>query len=186
MQVRAGCEVSFFWVTCTHQKWKHYLFLERAKLHEVAELVTSLLSNDGFVCLDAEWESQSRTLRLYIDHVNGIDLDTCAAVSNRLVESTELDQLIPTEFNLEISSPGVERPIRTLDQFKEAQAEGCQIDVKLTEKSNNRRKGVGTIVDISGDVISMKTAEGPWTFPWHLILKATKVVDWDKIQSRPM
>ncbi len=159
------------------------MFLERAKLHEIADIVTAMLSQDGFTCLDAEWEAQSRTLRLYIDHDKGIDLDTCAEVSHRLVESPELDQILPIEFNLEISSPGVERPIRTLDNFKAVQSEGCKIDVKLTEKFSNRRKGVGTIVAIDGDVISMKTAEGPWTFPWHLILKATKVVDWDKIQE---
>jgi len=160
------------------------LFIERTKLHEIADLVTSMLAKDGFTCLDAEWEAPSRTLRLYIDHEKGIDLDTCAEISHRLVESSELDQVLPFEFNLEISSPGVERPIRTLEHFKAAQSEGCQIDVKLTEKFSNRRKGVGKIVAIEGDVISMKTAEGPWTFPWHLILKATKVVDWDKIQDR--
>ena len=162
------------------------MFIERSKLHEIADLVTTMLSSDGFTCLEAEWEAQSRTLRLYVDHEKGIDLDTCAEISHRLVESPELDQLLPFDFNLEISSPGIERPIRTLEQFKAAQTEGCQIDVKLTEKFSNRRKGVGTIVDIKGDVISMKTAEGPWSFPWHLILKATKVVDWDTIQDRSM
>lgn len=160
------------------------MFLERAKLHEIADLVTGLLTVDGFVCIDAEWEAQARTLRLYIDHEKGVDLDTCANVSHRLIESPELDELIPTEFNLEISSPGIERPIRTLEHFRAAQAEGCQIDVKLTEKFSNRRKGVGTIVEINGETISMKTAEGAWTFPWHLVLKATKVVDWEKIQDQ--
>jgi ribosome maturation factor RimP len=125
-------------------------------------------------------------LRLFIDHHNGIDLDTCAAVSHKLVDRAELDALIPTDFNLEISSPGIERPIRTLEHFRAAQAEGCQVDVKLSEKFNNRRKGVGYIVGIEGDSLSMKTTEGPWTFPWHLVLKATKVVDWDEIQGRPM
>jgi ribosome maturation factor RimP len=163
------------------------LFLERAKLHEIADQVTILLAAGGFSCLDAEWEAHSRTLRLYVDHASGIDLDECAKISNQLVDSPELDAMLPFEFNLEISSPGIERPLRTIDHFQTALLEGFQIDVKLTEKFMNRRKGVGMIVEINPDnMISMKTTEGPWTFPWHMVLKATKVVDWDKIQERPM
>lgn len=163
------------------------LFIERAKLHEIADLVTSLLSPNGYQCIDAEWEAHSRSLRLYVDHEKGIDLDECAKISNLLVESPELDEILPFEYNLEISSPGIERPVRTLADFKSVLDEGCQVDVKLTEKFKNRRKGVGTVIEINDDgMISMKTAEGPWTFPWNMVLKATKVVDWDKIQERPM
>ena len=163
------------------------MFIERVKLHEIADLVTSLLDTDGYSCLDADWEAPSRTLRLFVDHADGVDLDQCAKISGRLVEAPELDALLPFEFNLEISSPGIERPIRTISHFRDALTEGCQIDVKLTEKYQNRRKGVGSIKEIGADnMISMKTAEGPWTFPWNMVLKATKVVDWDKVHERPM
>jgi len=163
------------------------LFIERVKLHEISDQVTSLLAPLGYTCLDADWEAQSRTLRLFVDHKDGVDLDQCAKISGQLIEAPELDALLPFEFNLEISSPGIERPIRTIAHFRDALAEGCQIDVKLTEKCQNRRKGVGSIKEIgSDDMISMKTVEGPWTFPWNLVLKATKVVDWDKVHERPM
>ena len=160
------------------------LFLERAKLHDIADSVSASLAQSGYVCIDAEWEAHSRTLRLYIDHSQGIDLDKCAAVSEILVNDLSLDALVPCEFNLEISSPGVERPVRTLKDFEAAQSEGVPVDVKLTEKYKNRRKGVGRIEAIGPDqMISMTTAEGPWTFPWSMVLKATKVVDWSKIQN---
>ena len=160
------------------------MFIERAKLHEISDSVTAALGSTGYSCIDAEWEAHSRTLRLYIDHADGIDLDKCAQVSELLVNDPKLDDLVPCEFNLEISSPGVERPIRTIKDFESAQAEGAKIDVKLTDKYKNRRKGVGQISDISADqMISMKTAEGPWTFPWSMVLKATKVVDWSKFQE---
>ncbi len=163
------------------------MFIERVKLHEIADLVSTLLGPQGYTCLDADWDAPSRTLRLFVDHRDGVDLDQCAKISGLLVEAPELDALLPFEFSLEISSPGIERPIRTITHFREALAEGCQIDVKLTEKYQNRRKGVGSIRDIgTDDMISMKTAEGPWTFPWNMVLKATKVVDWDKVHERPM
>ena len=163
------------------------LFIDRAKLHEIADQATAVLAPNGFTCIDAEWEAQSRTLRLFIDHKDGINLDECAKASHLLTESPEIDKLLPIEFNLEISSPGIERPIRTLEHFREAHQGQFQIDVKLTEKIENRRKGVGFISEIGGDdMISLKTTEGPWSFPWSKVLKASKVVDWSKIQERPM
>lgn len=163
------------------------LFVERAKLHEIADLVTHLLASQGYVCLDAEFEAHTRTLRLFIDHQNGVDIDACARVSTQLVESTDLDVLLPFEYNLEISSPGIERPIRTLQHFLDAKNEGCEVSVHLTEKFTNRRKGKGTITLIGPDqIISMTTTEGPWSFPWNMVLKATKVADWGKIQASPM
>lgn len=163
------------------------LFIDRAKLHEIADQATVLLSPNGFTCIDAEWEAQSRTLRLFIDHQDGINLDECAKASHLLTESPELDKLMPIDFNLEISSPGIERPIRTIEHFREAHQGQFQIDVKLTEKFENRRKGTGSITEIGSDnTIFLKTTEGPWSFPWNMVLKASKVVDWNKIQDRPI
>ncbi len=163
------------------------MFIDRAKIHEIADQATAVLGPEGFTCIDAEWEAQSLTLRLFIDHKDGINLDECAKASHLLTESAELDKLLPIEFNLEISSPGIERPIRTLAHFREAQEGQFKIDVKLTEKFKNRRKGVGSITEIGADdMISMTTSEGPWSFPWNMVLKASKVVDWSKIQERPI
>lgn len=161
------------------RKATEHLLVTRAQLHQIAELVNSLLAGEGFSCLDAEFEAHTRTLRLFIDHPDGVDLDACARVSNNLVERSELDELIAGEFNLEISSPGIERPIRTLKDFQSVKDEGCQINVGLTEKFMNRRKGRGKVVNIDEKgLIHMSTTEGAWSFPWSLVLKATKVVDW--------
>ncbi len=163
------------------------MFIDRAKLHEIADQATVLLAPNGFTCIDAEWEAQSCTLRLFIDHQDGINLDECAKASHLLTESPEFDKVMPIDFNLEISSPGIERPIRTLEHFREAHQGQFQIDVKLSEKFENRRKGVGFISEIGSDnTIFLKTTEGPWSFPWNLVLKASKVVDWSKIQDRSM
>lgn len=157
------------------------MFIERSKLHNIADRITSWLAADGFECLDLEWEASTRTLRVFVDHAKGVGLDECAAVSSKLVEMEELDQLIPCEFSLEVSSPGIERPLRTLEHFKGAMTAHSQIDVKLVDKVNNRRKGVGSITAIEADVITMKTSEGIWTFPWDKVLKATQLADWDAV-----
>jgi ribosome maturation factor RimP len=163
------------------------LLVNRAQLHEIVDLVTTMISDEGFRCLDAEFEAHTRTLRLFIDHASGVDLDACAKVSNLLVESVELDNIISGEFNLEISSPGVERPVRTIEDFRLIKEEGCLVKVGLSEKCMNRRKGVGRITSIDNDqTIHMSTTEGAWSFPWNLVLKATKVVDWNKSDPATM
>jgi ribosome maturation factor RimP len=170
------CRLNFF--------WSKNLFIERAKLHQIADTVTQLLASSNFVCLDAEWDAHTRTLRVFIDHPEGVDIDQCAKVSGLLVESTELDAILNFDFNLEVSSPGIERPLRTLADFECARSDSFAIEVKLTEKYKNRRKGVGRVTNISADhMISMTTAEGPWIFPWSMVLKATKVVDWSTLQG---
>ena len=160
------------------------MFVKRDQLHQIADIVTAFLADEGYRCIDAEFEAHTRTLRLYIDHDNGIDLDACTKVSTRLIECAEIDEIIPGEFNLEVSSPGIERPIRTLRDFEAVKTEGCQINVTLTEKYKNRRRGVGRVSNIDqSEMISMSTTEGAWTFPWNMVLKATKVVDWTKVHQ---
>lgn len=157
------------------------MFIERSKLHEIADRISGWLAADGFECLDLEWEASMRTLRVFVDHAQGVGFEECSVVSSKLVDNAELDQLIPCEFNLEVSSPGIERPLRTLEHFKGALANNLKIDVKLIEKVNNRRKGVGHISSIGGDVITMNTTEGIWTFPWEKVLKANQLADWDEV-----
>lgn len=162
------------------------MFIERSRLRDIADKITGWLSTDGFECIDTDWDAQSRTLRVFVDHATkGVNLDDCALVSHKLVEIEELDQLIPCEFNLEISSPGIERPLRTLAHFKGAFAENASVEIKLTEKHQNRRNGVGKITSLSDEgELTLKTAEGVWTFPIDAVQRAVKLVtDWDSVKT---
>lgn len=157
------------------------MFIERHTLRDIADRISGWLSADGFECLDVDWEAAARILRVYVDHPNGVGFEECTIVSEKLISIEELDHLIPCEFNLEISSPGIERPIRTEAHFAAAMAARAEIDVKLVEKVNNRKKGVGHISAIKDGEITMKTAEGIWTFPWEKVLKAYQLADWDVV-----
>ena len=163
------------------------MFIERPRLRDIADKISLWLQTDGFECLDTDWDPASRTLRAYIDHPNGIGFDQCVAISERLVESEELDKLIPCDFNIEVSSPGIERPLRTKAHFLSAMNEGARVDVKLTEKYSNRRKGIGLITAIADDdLVDLRTEEGPWTFPLDLVQKALKLVDWTQVKQVEM
>ncbi len=159
-----------------------FMFIERSKIRDIADKITSWLASDGFECVDLDWDPQPRNLTVYVDHPKGVGFEECVAISERLVAIEELDQLIPCEFTLEVSSPGIERPLRTFDHFKEAFKEKAFAEVKLEEKVNNRKNGKGQIIDFSDTgELTLKTAEGIWTFPIDKVLKATKLADWDVV-----
>ena len=160
------------------------MFIERSRLRDIADKITGWLSPDGFECIDTDWDAQSRTLRVFVDNpTKGVALDDCALVSHKLVEIEELDQLIACEFNLEVSSPGIERPLRTLEHFKAAFGENSDVEIKLIEKHQNSRNGVGKITSISeSGEITLKTTEGVWTFPVNSVQRAVKLADWEKVK----
>jgi ribosome maturation factor RimP len=91
-------------------------------LDRITELVEPSLRQLGVELYDAQWDSRGRTpvLRLLIDKPDGVDLDDCARVSNAV--SAVLDAYDPIErtYELEVSSPGAERPLRTEAELRRA------------------------------------------------------------------
>ncbi|MGB5586068.1 MAG: ribosome maturation factor RimP, partial [Gammaproteobacteria bacterium] len=70
----------------------------------------------GYELVEIEYNPSSRhgLLRLYIDHDDGIQLDDCTDVSNQVSALLDVEDPIPGHYNLEVSSPGMDRPLRTI------------------------------------------------------------------------
>jgi len=90
-------------------------------------------------------------LRLFIDHENGINVDDCAEVSRQVGAILDVEDPIGSEYNLEVSSPGVDRPLFDLAQFQAVIGE--TITVKLSMPLNGRRKFKGTLETIENDIL---------------------------------
>ncbi len=88
-------------------------------------------------------------LRLYIDHENGIDVDNCAEVSRQVSAILDVEDPISTEYSLEVSSPGVDRPLFTKPHFEAVVGE--TVEVKLGMPLNGRRKFKGLLETVEGD-----------------------------------
>jgi ribosome maturation factor RimP len=165
--------------------------LNRAKLDEIVAVANGVLHPAGYDCIEAEWSAHDRILRLFVDklgHVSsgpedkdGINLDGCVEASRMLLDLAAIDDLIPGKYTMEVSSPGVDRPLRRLADF--TRHVGDEIDVRLVEKVENRRNGKGRLTQLEplGDDdarLTLETAEGRWSFPLASLQRASLVYDW--------
>lgn len=90
-------------------------------------------------------------LRLFIDHENGIDVDDCAEVSRQVGAILDVEDPISSEYSLEVSSPGVDRPLFDLAHFEAVIGE--TVEIKLSIPLNGRRKFKGLLEAIENDTL---------------------------------
>jgi ribosome maturation factor RimP len=161
--------------------------LDRTKLDSLITLVSQTLAPHGFECIEAEWSAGERVLRLFVDTLagEGINLDGCVTASRLLEDLPALDEVMPGKYTLEVSSPGVERPLRSRSHFESHLGE--TVSVKLMEKYLDRRQGTGKVIQVAdGDtvtgqsdtLITLQTEQGDWSFPLAQLQRASLVYDW--------
>jgi len=119
----------------------------------VEDLVTPIVEEVNFELVDVEFKKEGphRFLRIYIDKQGGISLDDCQLVSEKLSE--KLDELDPIEENyfLEVSSPGLDRPLKYEKDF--IKYKGEQVEVKLYEPIDGQKLIEGELVDFVNNTI---------------------------------
>ena len=88
---------------------------------------------------------------MFVDHENGIDVDDCAEVSRQVSALLDVEDPISSEYNLEVSSPGVDRPLFEKSHFEAIIGE--VVNVKISMPLNGRRKFKGPLVAIENDTL---------------------------------
>lgn len=94
------------------------------------------------------------TLRLFIDSANGITVDDCAAVSRQVGAVLDVEDPITSEYNLEVSSPGLDRPLFTADHYRKYI--GNEVVMVLNMPMEGRRKWQGEVIAVEGDMITLR------------------------------
>jgi ribosome maturation factor RimP len=161
--------------------------MNRILLNRAIELIQTQLQSAemasmGMECIEAEWLAYEKTLRVFVDGPEGVNLDACAAVSRTLNTCEQLDAMFTGDWSLEVSSPGLERPLRRTEHFRKFI--GATINVNLTEKISERRQAKGKLLDVSSDeLVTIETDEGHWSFPVAKLHRANIVFDWERSQS---
>jgi ribosome maturation factor RimP len=109
-------------------------------------------------------------LRLYIDAAAGITVDDCERVSRAVGEVLDAEDPIPGQYTLEVSSPGLERPLRTAEQF--ARFVGEPVYVETVQAIEGRRRFKGALVAAGAGTIEVDVDGRRWTLPLSGIRKA--------------
>jgi ribosome maturation factor RimP len=117
-------------------------------------------------------------LRLFIDHENGIDVDDCAEVSRQVGAILDVEDPISSEFNLEVSSPGLDRPLFDKPHFEAVIGE--IIEVKLSIPLNGRRKFKGNLVAVENDTLVVTVDGEDYDLVLSNIVKAHLVYNHNK------
>lgn len=131
-----------------------------SKIEEsVEQLMTEILTDTEYELVDVEYVKEGRDwyLRIFIDKDGGIDLDDCSAVSERLSERLDKLDLISSAYNLEVSSPGIDRILKKAkDYVREA---GKVVDVTLYAPIDGNKIFVGELVSRDDKFLYLKDME---------------------------
>jgi ribosome maturation factor RimP len=109
-------------------------------------------------------------LRIYIDREGGVSLEDCEKVSRQVSSVMDVEDPIDTEYTLEVSSPGMDRPLYTLAQY--ARYIGENINVRLRLARDGRRKFKGTILAVEGEEVRMAVEDKEYVLSLDAIDKA--------------
>jgi ribosome maturation factor RimP len=146
-------------------------------LREVREVVEPILESQGFELVDLEYqrESQGWVLRIYLDREGGISLDDCAGVSHEVGAILEVKDLIPSAYILEVSSPGLTRPLKKPEDFNKFRNQ--MVKIKLYEPLEGRRNFKGTLLGLEGDRVRVEVEQRVYEIPLQRIAKANLEID---------
>ena len=144
-----------------------------AVIGRVTEFAESLLPAMGLELFDVQFrrEGHGWVLRLVVDSETGVTLDDCSQVSRETSDFLEVEDLIDHQYHLEVSSPGLERPLRTIDEC--TRHIGKKARVKLIEPIEEQKVFIGDIQKVEVDQLTVLSEEGKtYTFAWNNVQKA--------------
>jgi ribosome maturation factor RimP len=122
-------------------------------------------------------EGGGQILRVMVDRDGGVDLDTITDVSERLSRRLDLEGFAgDTAYALEVSSPGLERPLRSRRHFEKSV--GQQVKVKTVEPVQGRRVHEGALVSADAEAIVIASEGGELRVPYAGIASARTVFEW--------
>lgn len=138
----------------------------------LTELVQPVAEALGYELWGIEYltHSKQKLVRIYVDSEHGIGVDDCAKLSRQVSSVFDVEEPISGEYNLEVSSPGLDRPLFKLEQY--SRYVGENINVRLRSPYEGRRKFFGQLSGVEGEDIVIAIDDHEYLLPFDMIDKA--------------
>lgn len=139
----------------------------------VEKLVRPIIENMGYEYVDTEYAKQGKDwlLTLYADKPGGILIDDCEQISRACESVLDEKDPIPGSYTLVVSSPGLDRPLKTDRDFERHM--GSEIDVKLYKPFMDKKEFTGTLVDAGDGSFTIASGDDEITFEKNEVAKVS-------------
>lgn len=150
-----------------------------SKLEQLQALLAPVVEALGYQCWGVEFISQGRhsLLRVYIDLPDGVLIEDCEKVSRQISGVLDVEDPISGEYTLEVSSPGMDRPLFTLEQY--AAHVGEQVKIRLRSPYEGRRNFQGLLRGVEEQDVVVQVDEHEYLLPIDSIDKANIIPRFD-------
>jgi ribosome maturation factor RimP len=148
-------------------------------IDRVRVIADPILTSEGMELVEVEYRREGRgwVLRLYIDKEGGVTVDDCGHISQEVGRSLDVEDFILTPYTLEVSSPGLTRPLRNEKDF--LRYSNRLIKVKTFGPIENRRQFKGRLLGISENRIQIQVDGEVFQIPLADIARANLEIDRD-------
>ncbi len=142
----------------------------------IETLITEIVEEKGFELVEVKYFSAGgkTVLRIFADGDNGILLNDCAAISRALSERLDEIDFGKNAYTLEISSPGLDRPLVTAKDFK--RIIGKNVQLRLRDESKKNSKVGGTLLSVEDDLLTIETKKGEESVAIDTLLSGKLVI----------
>jgi ribosome maturation factor RimP len=151
-----------------------------ATVERVWRLAAPLAAQEGMEIVEIEFRREGgragRVLRLYLDKEGGPNLDEISRVSRALSDVLDSEDAIDTAYTLEVSSPGINRPLRRPEHF--ARFIGKRVRVRTRDIVEGRRSFLGVLNNVNQDEITLAQDGEEISIPFSMIDKSNYEHDW--------
>lgn len=139
---------------------------------QLRELLAPVVAGVGYQLWELEYMPRSGggLLRLYIDSANGISLDDCERVSRAVSETLDATDPIPGHYTLEVSSPGLDRVLRTREHFERFAGE--RVKLEMMQPIEGRKRFAGRLLGVGASDITLELESGRISLPIEDIHRA--------------
>ncbi len=146
--------------------------IEKDIKERIRELIETPILKRGLELVDLEWKKERTgwVLRLFIDKPGGVTIGDCAKISEMVGKILDKEDLIHRSYNLEVSSPGIERPLVKKEDFERFRGEKAKVVLK--SPLEGRKNFSGIILGIEEEFLLLEIDQKVWRLPLGEIKKA--------------